>query len=359
MEGPGVLDNLAALGWNGELAARFAELGAPELVPGRVVEQSGLYRVATAGGELLAEAAGRLRREAADASELPAVGDWVALLAPAGDGVGRIEAVLPRRSAFTRRAAGRRLDRQVVAANVDILFLVQGLDGDFNPRRIERYAVAAWDSGARPVVLLNKADLGDDLEARVAEVEAAAPGIPVHAVSALTGEGLAALAAYLAPGETVAFLGSSGVGKSTLVNRLLGREAQATAEVREGDDRGRHTTTRRELFRAEGGWLLIDTPGMRELQLWEGEGLRAAFADVEALAASCAFRDCRHAGEPGCAVAEAVARGDLAGERLESYRKLGRELRHVELEADVQARQREKQRVKAIHKAQRDFRPRR
>ena len=359
---------LEALGWNGFFAAHFAEVAeaaAPGLLPARVIEQAGLYRVATGAPvspgppgppgdiELLAEPAGRLRREAreSDASSLPAVGDWVAIRAPEAQGTARIEAVLPRRSAFTRRAAGRRHERQVVAANIDTVFLVSGLDGDFNPRRIERYATAAWDSGARPVVLLNKADLSDDLYARVAEVEDVALGIPVHAVSALTGAGFESLAPYLTPGGTVAFLGSSGVGKSTLVNRLLGREAQAIAAVRESDDRGRHTTTSRALFVAPGGWLLIDTPGMRELQLWEGEGLNAAFADVEDLAAGCAFRDCRHAGEPGCAVLEAVERGELSPGRLESYRKLQRELRHLELESDVHARLKEKQRVKAMMKS--------
>jgi ribosome biogenesis GTPase / thiamine phosphate phosphatase len=336
---------------------------APGLVPARVVEHAGLYRVATSSGpELLAEPSGRLRREAEDASFLPAVGDWVAIRAPEGDGAARIEAILPRRSAFTRRAAGRRLDRQVVAANIDTVFLVSGLDGDFNPRRIERYATAAWDSGARPVVLLNKADIpetAEDLQDRVAEVEDVALGIPVHAVSALTGAGFASLAPYLTPGGTVAFLGSSGVGKSTLVNRLLGREAQATAAVSEWQDRGRHTTTSRSLFVAHAGWLLIDTPGMRELQLWEGEGLAAAFADIEELAAGCAFRDCRHAGEPGCAVTAAVENGELDPARLESYRKLQRELRHVELETDVHARLKEKQRIKALMKAADRFHPRR
>jgi ribosome biogenesis GTPase len=235
---------------------------------------------------------------------------------------------------------------------VDTIFLVSGLDGDFNPRRIERYLTAAWDSGARPVVVLNKLDRCDNPEGCLLEAEAVAMGVPVHRVSALTGENCDELRAYLGRGQTVSLLGSSGVGKSTLLNRFLGREAQRTAAVRESDDRGKHATTHRELFVAPSGGLLIDTPGLREIQLWEGDqGIESAFSDVEELAEDCRFADCRHQGEPGCAVEAAAASGELPRERLESYRKLQRELRQLHLRQDELARVREKQKGKAIERA--------
>jgi ribosome biogenesis GTPase len=351
--------SLAALGWREPFVSAFAALAAAGLVPGRVIAQQGSYRVATGEAEWAAEPAGRLKREPGG---LPAVGDWVALEPPAQGTVGgpaRIQAVLPRRSRFSRQAAGTRTVEQVVAANLDTVLLVSGLDGDWNPRRIERYLAAAWTSGANPVVVLNKADRADDPEALELATAEVALGVPVHRVSARTGEGVADLAVDFPEGATVGLLGSSGVGKSTLVNRLLGEEVQKTGEVRESDDRGRHTTTRRELFRTPWGGLVLDTPGMRELQLWDaGEGVEAAFADVEELARSCHFGDCRHQGEPGCAVEAAAEAGTLKSERLESYRKLQREVESLRLRTNVQAREREKQRIKAIHKAQHRFRPR-
>jgi len=359
---PDVPPTLADLGWDAAFAAAFAPHAAEGLAPARVMREGGAYGLATGRAErpeLSAVAAGRLWHGEAGTGA-PAVGDWVAVRLPASPAEpGLIRAILPRRSKFSRKAAGARTDEQVVAANVDTVFLVNGLDGDFNPRRIERYLAAAWESGADPVLVLSKADIADDLAARVAEIEAIAFGVPVHAVSARTGEGIAALAAYLRPGRTVSFLGSSGVGKSTLINRLIGRDVQRTAAVREGDDRGRHTTTHRELFLTPAGALLLDTPGMRELQLWEAdEGLGATFADVEELAAGCRFRDCAHDGEPGCAVAAAAAAGGLDPERLASYHKLQRELRHVHSKQDEVSRLREKQRIKALVKAADRFRPR-
>jgi len=353
---------LEDLGWDGFFAAAFAPYEAQGLVPARVVAQMGLLRVSTGGAEHFADLAGRLRRELelpGGVSGFPSVGDWVALRPPTGDGRALVHAVLPRRSKFSRKVAGQRTEEQVVAANVDTIFLVSGLDGDFNPRRIERYLTAAWDSGAQPVVVLNKVDRCADPERCLLEAEAVAMGVPVHRVSALTGEGCEALLPYLGPSRTVSLLGSSGVGKSTLANRLLGREAQRTGDVREGDDRGRHTTTHRELFRTPDGALLLDTPGLREVQLWEADqGLESAFADLEELAESCRFRDCRHEGEPGCAVEAAIRSGELAAERLESYRKLQRELHQIQIRQDEVARLREKQRIKAIHKAQDRFKPR-
>jgi ribosome biogenesis GTPase len=241
---------------------------------------------------------------------------------------------------------------QVLAANVDTVFLVMGLDGDFSLRRIERALVLAWESGAVPVVLLNKSDVCDDVPRRRAEVEAVAPGVPVCVIAAKPGEGLDSLAPWLVPGRTVALLGSSGVGKSTLVNRLLGREKQRTREVLEAGQRGRHTTSHRELIPLPGGALLLDTPGLRELQLWSDEaGLQATFGDVHELSSACRFTDCRHGTEPGCAVRAAVEEGRLDASRLDSFRKLQAELRALEIREDPFKRREERSRWKAIHKS--------
>lgn len=352
---------LEDLGWNESFAAAFEPHTRQGLVPARVIREGrGVYGVATGDGELSAAAAGRLWHGEEGGGQ-PAVGDWVAVRLPTlPEEPALIRAILPRKSKFSRKAAGARTDEQVVASNVDTVFLMTGLDHDFNPRRIERYLAAAWESGANPVVILNKSDLDSTLEEHVLEVERVAMGVPVHAISAKQGRGIEALAPYLGQGQTVSVLGSSGVGKSTLINRLLGSDIQRTGSVRASDDRGRHTTTHRELFPLPGGGLILDTPGMRELQLWEAdEGLGAAFADIEELAARCRFSDCRHGGEPGCAVEEAVASGELSPERLESWRKLQRELEVTRLRQHELARLREKQRIKAIHKAQRRLPPRR
>jgi ribosome biogenesis GTPase len=263
-----------------------------------------------------------------------------------------IVAVLPRSSVFVRKVAGETTVEQIVAANVDTLFLVSGLDGDFNPRRIERYLTAAWESGAEPVVVLNKADVASDLESSIEEVRNVAIGVPIAAVSALERAGLEALEPWLAPGRTVALIGSSGTGKSTLINALLGEERQATGAVREDDSRGRHTTTHRELVPLPGGALLLDTPGMRELQLWgDPSSVDGAFADVAAVAERCRFRDCTHGNEPGCAVLEEVTTGALSMERLESWRKLQRELRWLAGRNDARLRAEEQARWKAISKS--------
>ncbi len=344
---------LDAFGWNPRLDAAFAEHRAAGLLPARVShEHTHIYRVVTDSGDRLARVAGRLRHEAEGRSDFPAVGDWVAIDVPEGGGDARIRAILPRTSRFSRRAAGDPTEEQVVAANIDIVFLVSGLDGDFNPRRIERYLVTAWESGAAPVIVLNKADLVEDVEPFVREVEEMAQGVPVIAVSAKRVESMTVLRERVAPGRTAALLGSSGVGKSSIVNALIGREMLRTLDVRASDSRGRHASTTRELVLLPEGGILIDTPGMRELQLWDtGESLAGAFADIEALAESCRFRDCRHAGEPGCAVAQAVTDGELTATRLESYRKLQLEQAHQLRQQDQRAQLEQKRRWKILTKA--------
>ena len=306
---------------------------------------------------------GRFRYEALAPSDYPAVGDWVAL-EPTPPTAGPddpvvIAAVLPRRSAFrrsaadsNRRTAGNLVDEQVMAANVDVAFLVAGLDRDFNLRRLERYLAVAWSSGVSPVIVLNKADIAEDLEGRLVAVAAIAPSVPVVVLSALTGAHLADLGPHLRAGTTAVVLGSSGTGKSTLVNALLGEQRQATNAVRTDDSRGRHTTTHRELFVLPGGALLIDTPGIRALEVvGADEGVDTAFDDIAALAAACRFRDCRHRGEPGCAVRAAVSAGSLSEDRLTSHDKLERELAHAERKGDARAAAEERKRWKAISKS--------
>jgi len=346
---------LEALGWTNRFAGAFRPHAATDVIPGRVsLEHQHIYRVLTERGEHLARVAGRLRHEAATAVEYPAVGDWVALRSRPGELRSTILAILPRRSRFSRKVPGDVTREQIVAANIDTVFLTTGLDADFSLRRIERYLVTAWESGAQPVVLLTKADLCDDPDARVREVEAVASGAPVHATSARQNHGLDVLGQYLRPGRTVALLGSSGVGKSTLINRLLGREQQRTAEVSAHRSKGRHMTTHRELILLPGGGLVIDTPGLREIQLWEvGGSIGATFADIEALAVGCHFGDCRHDTEPRCAVRLAVVDGSLPAERLDSYLKLRREADHVAERQDKLAQLQNKQKWKTIHKAMR------
>jgi ribosome biogenesis GTPase len=345
--------DLTQFGWNARLDAAFAPYAAERLIPGRVVlEHTHIYRVWTSAGEVLARVSGRLRHEASARADFPAVGDWVVVAPAAHRGDARILAVLPRRSRFSRRAAGDPTEEQVVAANIDTVFLVAGLDGDFNPRRIERYLLVASESGASPVIVLNKADLVEDPETMAAAVRATTPDVPVCVVSCLVPSSVDVLRQYLGPGETCALLGSSGVGKSTIVNRLVGHELLRTRDVRESDSRGRHTTTARQLVLLPGGGVLIDTPGMRELQLWDtGEGLGSTFGDIEALADACRFRDCRHRTEPGCAVRAAVLSGQLPAGRLESYLKLQDEQAHQTRQIDQRAQLDEKRRWKTVTKA--------
>jgi ribosome biogenesis GTPase len=353
--------DLEALGWTPAMAAAFVPLAAAGLAPARVsLEHTHIYRVMTARGERLARVAGRLRHEALSRADFPAVGDWVAIEASPGEESAtrverRIRVVLPRFSRFSRRAAGDPTEEQIVAANVNTVFIVGALDGDFNPRRIERYLVVAWDSGAAPVVVLNKADLVGDPAPFAAAVRDLAPAVPVHAVSCRAPGSLQPLREYLGHGQTAALLGSSGVGKSSIVNELIGRDLLRTRDVRVSDSRGRHTTTHRQLVVIPGGGVIIDTPGMRELQLWDtGEALQGAFADVEVHAAACRFRDCRHMEEPGCAVRAAIAAGDLPAARLASYHKLAAEQQHQLQQQDdralIEAKRRGRIGAKALRK---------
>jgi ribosome biogenesis GTPase / thiamine phosphate phosphatase len=341
--------DLTALGWDEAFAEEFEQHARAGLRPGRVaVQHRGAYDVLTAEGVLRCDVAGRLYEEAASPADLPAVGDWVAVASRPDERAGTVQAVLPRRTKFSRKTAWQASEEQVLAANVDVALIVSSVNQELNLRRLERYLTLAWESGARPVLVLTKSDLSDDVPAALAEVESVAFGAPVHAISSVTGEGLDEVRAYLRPGVTAALLGSSGVGKSTLVNTLAGEELLETREIRD-DGKGRHTTTRRELVQLPGGGLVIDTPGMREVQLWIAEeGLEEAFEDVTELFGRCRFSDCAHQSEPGCAVKEALANGTLSPERWESYLKLQRELEHLERRLDKRAASEQRKRWRSL-----------
>ena len=346
---------LQELGWDEARAREFEPWsGKPAHQPGRVlIGFNYLYRVGIEGGEIDAVLAGRLKHRAERQGELPAVGDWVAVRKRPEDH-GAIVAVLPRRSRFSRRLAGNVTDEQVVAANVDVIFIVMALDDDYSVRRLERYLLMARESGATPVVLLTKPDLSADLPADVADVVAAAGDVPVHVLSPKLNQGLEQVAPYMTGGRTAALLGSSGVGKSTIINRLIGSDVRKTREVRESDSKGRHTTTHRELVVLPEGGLMIDTPGMRELQLWDAsESVRGTFEDVEALAGECHFTDCRHRGEPRCAVKTAVDEGRIPPDRLASYLHLQDELAYLARQQDERAQIEEKRKGKIGAKAMR------
>lgn len=346
--------NLEQFGWSDRHAHSFIPYCQQGFTAGRVaVEHRNCYLLYTQQGEQLAEVTGKLRHQAAGTQDFPVVGDWV-VIQPTTERA-TIQAVLPRTSKFSRKAVGSATEEQIIAANVDTVLLVSGLDNDLNLRRIERYLILAWESGATPVLVLNKADLCPNIEQQLADIEAIAIGVPIIVLSATHQQGMESLQPYLQPGQTIALLGSSGVGKSTITNQLKGEPVQAVQAVRQGDNRGRHTTTHRQLIPLPSGALIIDTPGMREIQLWSGtEGLPETFADVEALVQQCHFRTCQHHQEPGCMIQQALADGQLDIGRFLNYQKLQRELHYLTRKQDQRATLVEKERWKKIHKSLRN-----
>ena len=351
-------ESLASYGWDPFFSKYFKELNIPNSIPCRITsEYKSSYRVRSEESELHAVLAGRMRYDVDTEFGYPAVGDWVAVIR-ADEQQCVIHAILPRKSKFSRkseyrrRADGMKTEEQVIAANIDIVFIIGTLDGrNFNLRRLERYLTLGWKSGASPVIVLNKVDLCSDPDSYIRDAEYIAVGVPVHAVSATENIGITDIRNYIAPGQTAALLGSSGVGKSAIINTLLGTEKQATNETRAVDGKGRHTTTHRELILLPGGGLVMDTPGMREIQMWGNEtDLRDSFDDIESLALQCRFRDYLHETEPGCAVREVLENGELDFSRYQSYLKLRRELRYVGLREEGTLRQEEQLKWKKIHK---------
>ena len=351
---------LQQAGWDEVWEEKFTDFSGKGLMPARALAQHRhSYSLWTAVGEVDAELAGALLYRA-ESGGLPVVGDWVAMRQYAPTDVAIITDVLPRKTKFSRKGSGSAREEQVIAANIDVLFIVCGLDHDYNLRRLERYLVAASQSGSQRVIVLNKADLCSDVPARIAEVTAIATGASVLAISAKdewgSNELKESLLSKIGPGKTAALVGSSGAGKSTIVNQLLGMAAQMTQPTRESDSRGRHTTTHRELFFLSNGGLILDNPGMRELQLWAQDfrqgnpqlAVDHAFPEIEALAEACTFRDCTHNAEPDCAVQEALASGEIDEARWRSYLKLQRELRHAAMQVDPNLRRTEKERWKKL-----------
>ena len=352
------MTDLEKYGWRPDLAAAFKPFQEAGFAVGRVaVEHRERYLVLTPAGEYDAEVTGKLLYTVDSPSDLPKVGDWVAMSLFEGEYKAIIHDILPRRTKFSRKVAGKKVQEQVMATNIDTIFLVQSLDSNFNPRRLERYLVMAHEGGIEPVIVLNKSDLCSDLDQKKQQVSAIGRNVAVVPTSATTGAGITELRHKLLPGRTYAFIGSSGVGKSTLINRLAGAEIMKTGEVREVDAKGRHTTTHRELIVLPNGALLIDTPGMRELQMWSSDqGMDDAFAEIVQLAIACHFPDCSHTQEKGCAVLAAVKAGELPRERYDNYLKLNKEMAYLDRKQDRHSAIDSKRKDKEIHRAMKKFR---
>ena len=320
--------NIEQYGWNNEWQKKFSLISQPGWIPGRILSQSvDLYQIITASGEMNGKIVGKWLYKSISATDFPVTGDWVAIQPSSGSNA-VIHALCERTNTLMRKQNTRQ-EAQLLGANIDYAFIMTALDHDFNPRRLERYLVIAWENGIQPVILLNKADLCDQTEDRLREAEAVAIGTPIHMISARQMTGLESIRSYCQTGTTIILIGSSGVGKSTLTNALLGKSIQSTQSIREDDSHGRHTTTRKSLFLLPSGGLLMDTPGLREIQLWgDTAGLSSAFADIESLSKDCRFQNCQHESEPGCAVKAAIESGNLSPDRLMSYKKLQKELQY-------------------------------
>jgi len=349
--------SLFEYGWNKTWEAKLEAVQVKKGQPARVIsEHRNLFWIHTEEGDFAAKVSGRLEHHATSLAHLPAVGDWVVSKQGKDGARATIQTILPRQSKFSRKTPGKRTDEQIIAANIDSVWIVSSLDANLNPARLERYVTLVWESGASPVVILAKSDLMVETKSIIEDLAARVAGVPIHAVSALNASGIEELNEYLSPGRTIALLGSSGVGKSTLINHLAGSDLLRTASVREKDGKGRHTTTHRELVLLPQGGLLLDTPGMRELQLWGAEEvLDKGFADIDAIAGNCRFSDCSHDTEPGCAVHEAVEAGELDSQRMENFKKLRQELLHLERKQDIRAAIKEKQRWKEISQQRRNI----
>ncbi|OQR56139.1 ribosome small subunit-dependent GTPase A [Bacillus sp. CDB3] len=340
---------LESFGWDSFFENQAVE---KDYEVGRILlEHKHIYRIICNDGEYMAELSGKFRHEAITKGDYPTVGDWVYIKKIENEKKAIIHRIFQRRSSFSRQEAGTRTEEQIIAANVDYLFLVNALNHDFNVRRMERYLLLAYESGAMPIIVLTKSSLCEDVEQKIAETEAVAIGVPIFVVDSLAYVGIESLQQFVSLGKTIALVGSSGAGKSTLLNALTGTVVAKTGDIREEDSKGRHTTTHRELFQLPSGGLVIDTPGMRELQLWEGSGaIQTTFSDIEDLANTCHFRDCKHDGEPGCAVRGAIDNGIIPVERLLSYKKLQRELAYVMRKQNITLARAERDRWKKISK---------
>jgi ribosome biogenesis GTPase / thiamine phosphate phosphatase len=347
------LNTLEKLGWNENINEKII-LQEEQFIGRVVVQQRGQYKILSEAGEYAAKITGKFYHQIVRQEEYPAVGDWVVYSKAEQDSEASIHLVLPRKSKFSRKTVGGITEEQIVATNIDTIFIVTSLNDDLNLRRIERYILLAWESGANPVIILNKLDLCSDVEEKKRLVEEVAIGVPIIEISALKNQGIENLSTYVKDGQTVALVGSSGVGKSTLINQLIGQDVQDVGGIREDDSRGRHTTTHRELFVIPTGGIIIDTPGMREIQLTESEeGLSTTFNDIEELAEQCYFRDCTHENEPKCAVNKAIEEGTLAIDRIQSYRKLQKELQYIARKENQRLQQLEKEKWKKITKSHR------